>query len=529
MIKAFQEEDISLFKKFPKAIIHLRSEFQRERLSLTFGAGLSKGFAIPDWKGLVKRIENHNLASGVRRKELDLESLTAKVEILQRCFSKFQSIADKMEIKGKWYQILRNLIYQDVAMGKDFDLKHPYICEFLKIIIESPVTITYNFDSCIEMSIDSWAIRNKIDIQHLYETIFPNRLPTKSKGSIYHVNGYLPANPLDTFSEDLVFTEQQYAEQILESTAGRYATLAHYFATNTCLFIGLSLSDENLRYMLRKSALNNPGHYHYYIQYQDSEVKQDPNFLQTLEDYYFDAYNLITLLLGDKEIKSLGKLITCEFEELNELVKGEAPLKWLYYITGIPSSGKTSIRNSMRGLRLYPEWQTKPPELMKKPHTQLTEKQREEIDGWTADQFKRKNERLEKETEGIFVIDRGPLDPLSFTKKEDLKDKIPRYWNYVSPSFGKPIQPGYLILLKGNVREISSRLARKTGTKESKLKYLKELQEFLVAVYDLENTIIIDTTNKSLCDVVKRVSEIVFREEYKPVAFNQSELVEKWS
>lgn len=182
----------------------------------------------------------------------------------------------------------------------------------------------------------------------------------------------------------------------------------------------------------------------------------------------------------------------------------------------------------MRGLRLYPEWQIKPPELMKKPHIQLTEEQRDLIDGWTADQFKRKNERLERETEGVFVIDRGPLDPLSFTKKEDLKDKIPSYWNDVSPSFGKPIQPGCVILLKGDECEISSRLARKTGTKETEPKYLEELQEFLMAIYDLENTIIIDTANKSLCDIVKRVSEIIFREEYKPVVFNQAELIKKW-
>jgi len=529
MIKALEKNDINLFQKIPKAIIHLRKEFQGKRLTLVLGAGVSKPFKIPDWKGLVERIEERNIKRGILKKELDLDSLTAKVEILQRCFAKFQSIADEMEIKGKWYQILRKMIYQDVKCGENFDLKHPYICEFLKIIIESPITITYNFDSCVEMSLDSWALRNKSDIQELYETIFPDRLPTRSQGSIYHVNGYLPMNVLDTFSEDLVFTERQYADQILESTAGRHAILTHYFASNTCLFVGISLSDENLRYMLRKNALNNPGHYHYYIQYLDFKEKRDPTLLKTLEDYYFDAYNLITLHLGEKEIKSLGKLITCGFPELTELVKGETPFKWLYYITGIPSSGKTSTRNSMRGLILYPEWQTKPPELMKKPHTKLTEKEKKESDDWIWDQFRGKNERLEKEAEGIFVIDRGPLDPLSFTKKEELKDKIPRYWDIVSPSHGKPIQDGCVILLEGDERKIRSRLARKTGTKESSLKYLKNLQEFLKEIYKLENTRVIDTTELSPYDVVKSVSKIIFREEYKPVVFKQSEQLKKWS
>jgi hypothetical protein len=493
---------------------------------LVFGAGVSKGFGLPDWKELVCKIANHEEVKGIPIDKLK-ESLAGRVEILYRHFcdsqrkkAKNREPVSDMEIKGKWFEILRSLIYEKVPKEEDLVTAHPYICEYLRIIIASRVTITYNFDSCIEMCLDSWAKKNVPKRQRIYETIFPDMLPTRTRGSIYHINGYLPKNPLDVYSEELVFTEKQFADQFLEATIGRYATLAHYFATNTCLFIGISLADENIRYLLRRSAMNHPGHYHYYIRYHPAGQREEEGLEKVIADYYFDTYNLITLFLDDAGIKSLGKLITCRFEELNKLAEGK-PLKWIYYLTGIMSSGKTSVRRSMRGLTLYPEWRTQAPQIMGKAYKLLSKQETEEVDGWVADQFKRKNERLALEREGIFVVDRAPLDPLSFTEEKDLEEKTKRYWDMVAPSYGKPLEPGSIILLIGDPKEIHFRLTRKTGSTTYTVEDLEKMQRNLQEIYKDKDTQIVDTRHMTLDHVIKKVAHIIYREDYRPVVLTR--------
>lgn len=528
------QDKLTIFRDYPRPVVHLRREFEAKRLSLVFGAGVSKGFGIPNWEELVEKIANYASFKGVLQADFKA-SLGTKVEILQRHFFDTQRKTleggkppNDVEIKGKWFEILRNLIYEKMLNEKDLDLTHPYIGNYIKIIIASPVTITYNFDSCIELCLDAWAKRNKPKKQRLYETIFPDMLPTRTRGSIFHVNGYLPKNSLDIYSEDLVFTEQQFADQFLETTTGRFATLAHYYATNTCLFIGLSLSDENIRYLLRRIAINHPGHYHYHIRWHRTGQRESKDLERTLADHYFDTYNLITLFLDDVGIKSLGELIHCGFDELYNLAKG-APLKRFFYITGVPSSGKTSVRRSMRGLVAYPEWQRPPPELMNKPYNVLSEEETKKVDGWIAEQFKRKNEKLAGEREGIFIVDRAPLDPLSFTKEKDMKEKTIRYWDAIVPSFGATLEPGSIILLIGDTKVMSTRLARKTGSAAYTPEYLEKLQDNLKKVYKNKNTHIIDTSRMDLDQVVKRVAHIIHREEYKVVVLTCQSLEEKGS
>ena len=517
------QDQTSLLKSYPRPVVHLRREYQAARLCLVFGAGISKGFGLPTWKELVDKIAAHRAIKGVIPENLT-EPIAAKVEIFQRHFSNecqksMGTTPNLMEIKGKWFEILRTLIYEKLLDETDLDLRHPYIGEYMEIIINSPVTITYNFDSCIEMCLDARAKRTKPK-ERQYETIFPDMLPTRTKGSIYHINGYLPKNLSDVYSEDLVFTEQQFADQFLETTAGRFATLAHYFATRTCLFIGVSLSDENIRYLLRRSALNNPGHYHYYVRYQPAENQDTLEIRKILSDFYFETYNLITLFLDDKGIKALGTIIPLSFEQLSKLANGKTPLKWLYYVTGVPGAGKTSVRRAMRGLVVYSEWMTQALPLMSLPHDSLNDEEREEVDGWTADQFKRKNEELSKECEGIFIIDRAPLDPLSFTEEKDMQEKTKRYWEEIAPSYGAraygiSLEQGSIILLTGDVEKISLRRARKTGSTADTPKYLGKMQDILLRIYDHENTYIIDTRDIDLTEVIKRVSRIIHRGEYR--------------
>jgi hypothetical protein len=143
-----------------------------------------------------------------------------------------------------------------------------------------------------------------------------------------------------------------------------------------------------------------------------------------LAEYRFEVYNLITLFLNDEEIASLGRLLGYEFEFLEDTAnEANVNLTWVYYLTGIPGIGKTSIIRYMQSLWAYDEWPEEPLPTLAKPYTDLNTAEKETLDSWVARQFAIKNENLIGEREGVFLIDRGTLDPITFVDEADMPNK----------------------------------------------------------------------------------------------------------
>ena len=81
---------------------------------------------------------------------------------------------------------------------------------------------------------------------------------------MYHVHGYLPSNFLEESKEpNLIFTEEDYHRVYRDSYSWSNLAQLSALRENTCLFIGCSLTDPNLRRLLDVAARNgeNPRHY----------------------------------------------------------------------------------------------------------------------------------------------------------------------------------------------------------------------------------------------------------------------------
>src|SRR6266516_4783666 len=129
---------------------------------------------------------------------------------------------------------------------------HPFLATFLPVVLRSPLTVTYNFDNYLEMMLAASTTRPPSSLGRGFETVFDGYAPVRSKrGVIYHPNGYLPKSVLERASDRLVLSEEEFGDQLMDSIAGQYSSLAYHLSKNISLFIGLSLSDENLRYFLR--------------------------------------------------------------------------------------------------------------------------------------------------------------------------------------------------------------------------------------------------------------------------------------
>ena len=96
-----------------------------------------------------------------------------------------------------------------------------------------------------------------------YTTLWNANVCMYPKSSvIYHPNGFLPYRISEHPSERLVFLEDSFADQLIDSIHGHYNVLLDYFSHNTCLLLGLSLSDPTLKHILRTNAVNHPGRRH---------------------------------------------------------------------------------------------------------------------------------------------------------------------------------------------------------------------------------------------------------------------------
>lgn len=164
----------------------------------------------------------------------------------------------------------------------------------------------------------------------------------------------------------------------------RNASLLHHISRSTCLFVGLYLVDETLRHLLRQSARVNPGNFHYYIQWREAGAARNRESERAISEANFEVYNLITLFLDDPEISALGRLITVNDNELVHVAEEEGiDLRYVYYLTGAISAGKTTTLSYLASLETYEEWTDTRHELLGKSWTDLTSDQWEEIDKWT--------------------------------------------------------------------------------------------------------------------------------------------------
>lgn len=521
-----QPVDRDLLRTHSRAVVHMRERLVARSLGLVLGAGVSKAVGFPAWGELVKRIAasaevegGHLIAASGNSSE------TAKTQMLLQHFRTKRldqlgvpaSARVLRKIHGEWRRIVQSALYESVPRDvRTLAESHPYLSSLIPVIARSPMTVTYNFDDMVERLLQLENGPREGEYGRRFESIWDAALQSRRDVSvIYHPNGYLPSNLLEHPSEHLVFSEDSFADQLIESMAGHHAPLLHHLARTTCCFIGLSLQDGTLRHLLRQSARINPGQYHYYVSWRRAEDVRDPEAEALIRDANFDVYNLITLFLDDRELASLGRLLTSSETEFRRMAEEEGvELQYVYYLTGAIGAGKTSVLSYLGSLLTYEEWTEARHEVLGKPWPDLSSEEREEVDAWILRQFVNKNLALIDGGDGIMVVDRPPLDPLSFTSPGDLTDKACKMIGAFSPGCSqRHVVPGQVIMLEGAPGELEARVIGRQ--KESDAAVISDLQTKLREIYP--GAVVVETSGASVHQVVKSVAQIIHLRRYEPI------------
>jgi hypothetical protein len=426
------------------------------------------------------------------------------------------------QLTALWTHLISRCLYRRVPLSpsalyrRNTAYKH-----FLPVIRQSPMTVNYNYDDTIEKLLHHTRTDDeKRQADRGFETITDPNLPyRRSCGVIYHPNGYLPSGgSLEQPTGKIVFNDSTFAGQLDDFMMGTFSTMLHFLSQHTWLLLGLSLSDETLRHILHKSALLNPGHYHYHVEYCSSPVGELTNAMRCQAEANLETYNLITLFLDSGEIEALGRCLGTAPEELTALAEeSNVGLSYTYYFTGVPAIGKSTSLKYLSDLVIWPEWPEDAPPEMGKPFLAITEPERLKVDAWVLGQIALKNRRVlaaARNSIGLTLVDRCVPDAVTFTPPDGWASKAEALLAAVSSGVpGRTVHPGHVFLLIGDKKEIMLRtqMRGRPLTEE----YIEEMQEALKRVYGELGVTHLNVVNLTEGQVVKKIARIIHLEEHQ--------------
>lgn len=218
---------------------HAKVSIAENSFSLFLGAGVSMSANLPCWWNLLAGMINR-CKQGMF-KEADLDQLTKVCYNSSIVMGRF--IRMMMESKSneeEFYQCLHEALYNGVD-----SFSSPLITEICHLIQfkrqQAQSIITYNFDDVMERALKSCGIGNySIFGQNQPQQLFP----------IYHVHGFVPFENKENIKSLPVLSEEEYHRVYANSYNWSNVEQIHALSRTTCIFIGLSMTDPNLRRLL---------------------------------------------------------------------------------------------------------------------------------------------------------------------------------------------------------------------------------------------------------------------------------------
>jgi SIR2-like domain len=536
----FKTKHARLLARYPRAIVHLRSQVSLQRFGLVFGSGLSKSLGLPTWADLVECLAADPEVNGnkLMKRVSPRQSLSYKTELLFQHY-RVRKLPKSRAFKGgrlfeypiiaSWLKLIAKHLYQDLGDIDSALRHHPYLSKYLPLVRNSHMTVTYNFDTLLERALASTRTPEERKEARGYETVTnPWTQFRRQKAVIYHPNGVIPDDLMETPADRIVFSESSFADQFIGIIAGDYSGLRDHFARNTCLFVGLSLEDEMLRSVLIQNAQSNPGNYHYYVSFVgDHSSTRDAAHRKAIEQANFKVYNLITLFLNKSELATLAELLysppatggqeAAPDAELSDFAKeNSVGSAFRFYMTGPLGVGKTTTINYFRNLFVLDEWMEPRLEILAKFWDDLSPPERRKADRWIARQFKLKNDQLRNRKLGIYMLDRTPLDPLAFAEESQWPKRARALLKEIAGNKGGwSVEPGKVIVLDGDPDELATRLLL-TGRKDYTAARLSAMATKIATLLAGRPGVTrIDTRGLSAAEVAKRVAAVVHLEDYQ--------------
>lgn len=257
-------------------------------IDLVLGAGLNTEYGAKDWKNLVSSLNTKFYEGSEDRIDEIKHYVGDELFVTSKVF-KTSGFDTYKELNKELYLFKEN---------PDFNVSNTNLVAIADFIQKHSHTdiITYNYDTNLEY------LLKKRDI--LYNTVYDDNafLNKFSKADIFHVHGLLPfeKEKENKFTDSLIFNESEYYYLYNNPYSWNISKQLHDFVFNECVFIGISLTDPNMKRLLELASN--------YMKFNFIFMKKEEGMSEkTYRDVtnYFFTYDLITIWIDEyKEIKN---------------------------------------------------------------------------------------------------------------------------------------------------------------------------------------------------------------------------------
>lgn len=303
-------------RKREELIRRLKTAYDKQDVSLFLGAGVSADAGVPLWDDLIHKllINMINVNLGVIDSEEDVEKIS-KLAYGDREDSpiiQMRYIRSAFEDE-EYFELVHKILYEKKPKRNTKLLKEiANLATPRRNHIGVKCIVTYNFDDLVEQN-----LKNKV----AYKTIYREEdIPDINKLSVYHVHGFLPmeAETEDWKNCELVFSEEDYHKVYRDAYCWSNIVQLNAFRDSTCLFIGSSLTDPNMRRLLDVASRNEEKPRHFAI----IKKKEHPMTGDKKQKELLQKYSEMDARIREEYYKSLGINILWvdRYEEIPELL-----------------------------------------------------------------------------------------------------------------------------------------------------------------------------------------------------------------
>lgn len=303
-----------------KYINQAKAAYIKQDMVLFLGAGVSIDGGIPLWSTLIKTLHVSMLNRLTEDKNLSLEQR----EMMQELALDNEMESPLMQMRyirsgfsnEEYYKMVHAALYEH-----NINLDTGLLNAIAKVSMAQrggsgiKSIVTYNFDDLLERKFEQSAIPAHI----IYDE---NGRQNVNKLNVYHVHGYLPSDYSKTSDEpNLIFSEEDYHRVYRDAYSWSSLVQLNALRENTCLFIGCSLSDPNLRRLLDVTVRGDETPRHYAFLKKNKICKK--NNSQAVDEKIIEIYQKIDDNIQTAYYQKLGLNIIWidDFEEIPTILK----------------------------------------------------------------------------------------------------------------------------------------------------------------------------------------------------------------
>ncbi|WP_046228170.1 SIR2 family protein [Paenibacillus dauci] len=264
----------------------IKQDLRSNKLALFLGAGVSRSAGIPTWDILLEKI-NASVYQEMRKSEGKLKNFKTTQEEDKILTDLLSQLGDDSPIINASFlesnlgaMSLPKEVHKALYGRTRKKFTSPTLKWLAKLcnhrgIYQVQNVITFNYDDLLEQHLKDIPVTCK-SISKEEDEVDSNCLP------VYHVHGYLPQFNKTNELNPIVLTEKSYHDMYTNSFSWSNITQLSILKGNTCLFIGLSMSDPNMRRILDIAASKNHNKLKHFALMQRLELEIEENQYEQL-------------------------------------------------------------------------------------------------------------------------------------------------------------------------------------------------------------------------------------------------------